>query len=364
MALISILLPDLRGGGAERVSIDLAKAIAAANHQVEFILMNAAGDFLHEALRDFTVHDLGVRRTRHAIRPIAEYLRLRRPYAVIANMWPLTSVAVVGRMLSGHDCRLLVVEHNGLSKQYASWGSLHNLKLHFSMMTTYRLSDCVAAVSLGAAEDTARLAKLPQERVLCLHNPIPQRPFPSHNEIAEAETLWACPAGKRVIAVGSLKAQKNHALLLHAFANLECPAARLMLVGKGEKETLLRSLAAQLGIEDQVIFAGFHSDPSPFYATADLFVLSSDYEGFGNVIVEALSFGLPVVSTDCPSGPSEILGSGTWGRLVPVGDADALARAMREALAAPVDKEALIRRATVFSPEIAARKYLELLKLS
>lgn len=137
-----------------------------------------------------------------------------------------------------------------------------------------------------------------------------------------------------------------------------------MLLGQGENEAMLRGEAAALGIADRVIFAGFHADPSPFYATADLFALSSDYEGFGNVIVEALSFGLPVVSTNCPSGPDEILGGGRWGRLTPVGDADALARAMDEALNGPHDREALKRRAADFAPEIAARKYLDLLGLA
>ena len=124
------------------------------------------------------------------------------------------------------------------------------------------------------------------------------------------------------------KHQKNHALLLRAFALLERPDARLMLLGNGELEPDLRRLAAELGIADRVIFAGFHPDPTPFYRTADLFVLSSDYEGFGNVIVEALACGTPVVSTDCPSGPAEILADGEFGALVPVGDAQALARAI------------------------------------
>lgn len=137
-----------------------------------------------------------------------------------------------------------------------------------------------------------------------------------------------------------------------------------MLLGKGEEEAALRALAVELGISDKVIFAGFHADPSAFYATADLFVLSSDYEGLPTVLIEALSFGVPVVSTDCPSGPAEILENGRWGRLVPMGDAGALARAMAEALRAPVDREALRRRAADFSPEIAAQRYLTLLGFS
>ena len=122
----------------------------------------------------------------------------------------------------------------------------------------------------------------------------------------------------------------------------------------------LCALAAELGIVRRVIFAGFQPDPAPFYASADLFVLSSDYEGFGNVIVEALAQGTPVVATDCPFGPAEILDNGRWGRLVPVGDEAALARAMSEALAETPDRAALRRRAADFSPEKAARRYLEL----
>lgn len=137
-----------------------------------------------------------------------------------------------------------------------------------------------------------------------------------------------------------------------------------MLLGQGVGEADLRTLAGELGIVDRVIFAGFHRDPSPFYATADLLALSSDYEGLPTVLIEALSFGLPVASTDCPSGPAEILENGKYGRLAPVGDAEALARAMDEALASPVDRAALTRRAADFAPEIAARKYLDLLGLS
>ena len=136
-----------------------------------------------------------------------------------------------------------------------------------------------------------------------------------------------------------------------------------MFVGDGAGRDALLSLAQELGVADRVILAGFHPDPTPFYKTADLFVLSSDYEGFGNVIVEALACGTPVVSTDCPSGPGEILDGGRFGRLVPVDDAEAMAEAMHAALDAPADPGALKHRAADFLPELAARKYLDLLDL-
>ena len=124
---------------------------------------------------------------------------------------------------------------------------------------------------------------------------------------------------------------------------------------------MLSLMADQLGIADRVIFAGFDADPTPFYITADLFVLSSDNEGFGNVIVEALACGTPVVSTDCPSGPAEILKNGQFGTLVPVNDVSALAKAMNASLSAHHNVEALKRRAADFNPKHAAERYLEIL---
>lgn len=361
--MISVLLPDLRGGGAERVMLDLAREFVNLGHAVEFVLMQAQGDFLDEAKRDFGVVDLNVRRVRHLPMAIARYLREKGPHAVIANMWPLTSASVVGKAVSRRRISLLLVEHNTLTRQYKTWGRLHSVLLSASMAATYRFANRIAAVSEGSAWDTARLARVPTSNVKVLHNPIPQRLAPGPEMRAAADALWGCPSGQRILTVGSLKDQKNHSLLLRAFAELDRLDLRLMLLGQGGNEAALRALASDLGIMERVIFAGFHSDPAPFYATADLFILASDYEGFGNVIVEALSFGLPVVSTDCPSGPAEILQGGRFGRLVPVGDASALARAMDAALAAPVDRDALIRRAADFAPGIAARRYLDLLGL-
>lgn len=364
MTRIAILLPDLRGGGAERVSLDLARAFASASHAVEFVLMRAIGEFLQEAREQFEIVDLQARQTRSIPTALARYFRANRPDVLIANMWPLTSAAVVGRAFSRQPCRLLLVDHSNLSRAYVSWGRIHNTMMRASMSATYRMADCVAGVSDGVARDIEGLAGLPAGSVGVLHNPIPQRALPVEPAMAKAENLWNAGRGERVLTVGSLKDAKNHPLLLRAFAQLARPASTLMFVGQGENEPSLRALAQDLGIAERVVFAGFHADPSPFYATADLFVLSSDYEGLPTVLIEALSFGLPVVSTDCPSGPAEILENGRWGRLTPVGDAQALARAMDESLSTPVDREALKRRAADFSPEIAARKYLDLLGLS
>lgn len=359
---ISILLPDLCGGGAERVMLDLAREFAHLGHSVEFVLMRAKGDFLPEAQHDFTIVDLATPRARNVAPALARYLRQRRPDALISAMWPLTVIAPLAARMASFRGKVVVSEHAMLSQQYAPRGGLHRIALRASAFAAYRLASARVGVSHGTGADMAALSHMPPGRFTTIHNPVRPAVRPAPDALSVAHALWATD-GPRILTVGNLKPEKNHPLLLRAFATMVRPDARLMLLGQGGNEAALRALASDLGIADRIIFAGFHPDPSPFYATADLFVLSSDHEGFGNVIVEALSFGLPVVSTDCPSGPAEILEGGRFGRLVPVGDAHAMARAMEGALAAPVDREALIRRAADFAPEIAARKYLNLIGL-
>ena len=207
----------------------------------------------------------------------------------------------------------------------------------------------------------AALSGINKDAFEVVYNPVPPRAVPEEAALDTADHLWSGPSGARILTVGTMKAVKNHPLLLRAFARLDRPDARLMFVGDGNGREALLSLARDLDVADRVIFAGFHPDPTPFYKTADLFVLSSNYEGFGNVVVEALATGTPVVSTDCPSGPAEILVNGKYGRLVPVGDAEKLAAGIEEALQASHDTDALIARAAEFSPSIAAQSYLKVM---
>lgn len=358
---ITIVLPDLRGGGVERIRLVLAKEFVQRGHRVEFALMQMRGELLAEAEAHFPVHDLGCERIRNLPLALAHYMRHHRPDALLAAMWPMTVLVPLAAVLSGHACPVVVSEHNTLSEQYKSWGRLHRGILRLSTACGYRVAKACVTVSEGVASDLATLSGVKKHHFRVINNPVPRRPIPSQEKMVEADSLWGVPGGSRVLSVGSLKGQKNLGLLLRSFAQLKRHEARLMLVGDGDEEERLRLLSRDLGIEDQVIFAGFHNDPTPFYLTADLFVLSSCYEGFGNVIVEAMLSGIPVVSTNCPFGPAEILSNGEYGTLVPVNDEVALTAAIMASLESDHDSERLKTRAASFSPSVAARKYLELL---
>ena len=359
---ISILLPDLRGGGAERVSLDLGYELKSRGFIVEFVLMTACGEFLQEAEGAFSVVSLGVDRLRAVPRALMRYLRRRRPDAMIVAMWPLTAVAVLSAKLCHPFCRVLTVEHCIMSAQYRDWGVLHRLSMRASMAIGFRFAHACVGVSRGVVTDIARLAWMKPGRFKVIYNPIPLREIPSAASLRQAQEFWLKGAGPRILSVASLKLPKNHALLLRAFSLLpRALDAQLMLLGQGDGEPTLRTLADELRISDRVVFAGFHPDPTAFYITADLLVLSSDYEGFGNVIVEALAVGTPVVSTDCPTGPAEILANGTFGRLVPVGDAGALAASMTASLSEGHDPELLKARARHFSGHRAVQQYVDML---
>ncbi|PZQ18723.1 MAG: glycosyltransferase [Rhodanobacter denitrificans] len=358
---IAVLLPDLRPGGAERMSITLAQVWLARGCDVDFVVMRDEGalrDALPERARLVV---LGAPRIRGALVPLRRYLRRTRPDALLAAMWPLTVAAVIAARSLVPAVRVVVSDHTLLSEAYKDRGRLHRLALRMSTALSYRLAAARIAVSAGVAADLSRLSGLPVRRFEVIHNPLAGR----IDEEARGDTASVPTrrrAGPLILTVGTLKAVKDHILLIDAFARLpERLNATLCIVGDGPLRGQLERHVRDCGLSGRVSLAGFSADPTGWYRQADVFVLSSRHEGFGNVIVEALAQGVPVVSTDCPSGPREILAGGRHGRLVRMGDPEALAAAILDTLQTPHDRAALIARARDFLPERIGAAYLRLL---
>jgi glycosyltransferase involved in cell wall biosynthesis len=328
-------------------------------YNVEFVLLRAEGELVPDVPSDIPIVDLGVEHFRAALLPLVKYLRTNEPAVLLAAMWPLTVIAAAARVLAQTDTRVVVSEHGVLSLGYASKGNLHRLALRATMALGYRLAHERIGVSRGVVSDLAYLARMPETAFRVVHNPAArgeQIDTSKHaNELSGVE-------GPVILSVGTLKAVKNHRLLIDAFARLDPSlGATLCILGDGEMRSELVTLAQTLGVAGKVRLPGFRADPRPFYARASVFVLSSDHEGFGNVLVEALEAGVQVVSTDCPFGPREILADGKYGRLVPCGDASALAIALQEALHAPAERELLTARARDFLLPSVAREYLKIM---
>ena len=356
------MLPDLGGGGVERVRLTLADAFMARGHAVDFVLMRGGGELASLLPQGAGLVDLAAPRLRNGLPPLARYLSDRRPDALLAAMWPLTSIAVWARDLSRMRTRIVVSDHNDYRRAPPGDSAFGRFKLRRTMRWSYPRAEGIVAVSAGVAETVAALADIPRDRVSVIHNPA-RAPSPAASSAgAPAATGWAAHDGPKLIAIGKLKEQKQFSLLLSAFAMVRSRVgARLLILGEGPLRGELEALIARLGLDGAVDLPGFVPDPHPYLARADLFVLSSAWEGFGNVILEALACGTPVVSTDCPSGPREILEDGRYGKLVPVGDAAALARSILASLGKDHDRTALMARAGEFSIDKAADKYLRLL---
>ena len=359
---IALLLPDLGGGGAERVAATLANAFVERGHRVDLLLARHQGVWLDQLDPAVRVIDLEAPRLRQVVRPLTSYLRREQPDGLLSFMWPLNIFAVLAGVLARSATRIVVTDHIALSQQYASWGPIHRSVLKRSIAAFYPRAAARVVVSQGARNDLASLAGLAIEALEVIHNPVPA-PIPLPASTDRIDALWGGP-GPRTLTAGSLKSQKNHALLIRSFASLPRSDARLMILGEGALRAELAQLAMSLGILDRVVMPGFASDPWPYYASADLFVLSSDYEGFANVVAEALQAGLPVVSTDSPHGPREILDDGRFGRLVPVGDVTALAEAIAAELMEKPDKERLKQRGACFGGHESIARYEALLLAS
>lgn len=354
---LAILLPDLRGGGVERIRLVLAEEFARAGIEVEFVLMKARGELIEEARARYRVEALGAERLVQVPFKLTQYLKRKKPDALLAAMWPLSGMACVAARLSGFKGRLVVSEHVDF-RLSPSLKRSERMLLKGCGPLIYAPAAKVIAVSHGVAESISDCARLAPSKIDVIHNPIRPMSDTPPDEADSALIDW-WKQGRRLIAIGNLKAQKGFDLLLDAVAEL--PDARLLVLGEGGLRAELEAQASRLGIAERCRFAGFRADPFAYLRHAEAFVLSSRWEGFGNVVVEALAAGVPVVSFDCRSGPREILDDGRYGRLVPVGDVAALARAIVETLASDHDAARLKRRAADFLPAKAADRYAEAL---
>lgn len=359
MKKIAIFLPNLRGGGAERVFVNLAHSFLEKGYNVDFVLIQEKGELLSLLPKSVNVVDLNASRILKSFLPLKRYLQQEKPDALIAVMWPLTILATLAAKTSKFRGKLILSDHNTLSLSTKEWPHYKREILSRSIKYIYPIADTSLVVSDGVADDISNFTGLDRSNLTVIYNPI----FIQDINADEAQTKIIDKNSKyRIINLGALSEQKNQALLIKAFSKIvDKIDAELVILGDGALKDNLKKLIFELELEDKVLMAGFITDPSPWYKQSDLFVLSSSYEGLPMVLLEALTFGLPIVATNCKSGPKEILCNGKYGKLVPVGDVDALAQAMIESLQMEHDTEALKLRAADFAVGKIAEQYLDIM---
>jgi glycosyltransferase involved in cell wall biosynthesis len=357
---ISFFLPDLTGGGAERVMLNLVNGFAALGHDCDLVLVRARGEYLAQVSPPVRIVDLAAGRALTSLPALVGYLRRERPAALLAALGHTNIIALLAARLAQAGTRVLVSEHGSYDSTRLT-GAM-SVALPVLIRRLYPAAHGVVAVSGGVADVFSVATRFPRERIQVIHNPVIT---PGLQALAAEDPAFLRTADARpfILGVGRLNPLKNFSLLISAFAQVkERHDVRLVILGEGEERALLERLVTRLGLRlgEDVLLPGFVSNPYAYMQRCSVFVLSSDSEGLPTVLIEALACRARVVSTDCPSGPREILREGRLGTLVPVGDVQALADAIGRALSGQ-GPEAADAELLEYTQEVAVRNYLQVL---
>lgn len=353
---LAFYLPALAGGGAERVVLDMCALMIARGHTAWLVLDRHIGELANQIPHGVKLAVLEAAKTTQAAPKLAVWLKANRPDVLISSLPYNNLTAVAAHALSGRKAKLVLWEHNMFTPHPLIRDKRFPI-LRLAARLMYGRSDRMIAVSNAVAEDLSTSTGVPRNRIDVIYNPI--KPAALNTLPAAPPHTWlAARELPVVISAGRLMKIKDFATLVRAFAAMSSALpSRLIILGEGDERGSLLALADELGVADRVLLPGFVEQPWKWMAHARVFALSSIQEGFGNVIVEALSCGVPVVSTDSGAGPAEILGHGAFGEVCKVGNAPQLADALKKAITTPQDPARLIERAAQFAPAMVADQF-------
>lgn len=362
---LALFLATSGHSGVDRIMKNFIGELAKRPVTVDLLQVQGHGPYLEDVPANVRVVALGTRHVQSSLLRLAHYLRSENPDAFLCDKDRVNRTALLAATMAGYQGRLVVRLGTTVSKNLEGRGFAHRLLQYWSIRRLYTRAYAVAVPSQGAAEDLHAIASFPPGFVRVLPSPVVSDAIHALSQEPIDHPWFASDAAPVILGAGELCERKDFATLLCAFAALSRHTeSRLVILGKGKKRAALEKLAQELGIADRVWFPGFVSNPYAYMAKARLFVLSSTCEGLPVVLMEALALGIPVVSTDCPSGPREILEDGRYGPLVPVKSSDRLAEAMAHVLAHPPGKEKLMAAVSRYHVQSATDAYLQLLGYS
>jgi glycosyltransferase involved in cell wall biosynthesis len=365
MKKLAVLISFSGEGGVERMVTNLVVEFARQpDLKVDLVLLRDDSRHLRSLPDNVNIVRLGVRHSGLSVPAIARYLLRERPDAMLAAKDRAGRAALQARRLIGVSTRIVIRLGTTLSEAMQHKSALSRWLRYWPIRRAYPRVDAIVAVSQGVADDVAEISGLSPERIRVIRNPVITPEFARLAAEPLDHAWFASGQPPVVLGVGRLTRQKDFASLIRAFAQVRRQRPlRLIILGEGRDQDMLLQLAADEGVAADVALPGFQANPYAWLAHASLFVLSSRWEGSPNALTEAMAVGVPVVSTDCRSGPRELLDGGRYAPLVPVGDVDALAAAMLNMLDAPPDPETLKAAVDEYRSEISARRYLDVLGL-
>ena len=364
-ARVTVLASFSGAGGVERMLVNLLHGLTAQGRDVELLTIRTTSPHLDDLPAAVRRIALGARHSLGAVGVLARHLRAARPPVLLAAKDRAGRAAVLARRLAGVRTPIVLRLGTNLGAALAGRHPLARRLRMAAARRSWRRIEHIVAVSAGVAADTADIAQYPRGRISVIHNPVitaqlyAQAALPCPHPWLTAAAQQTAPV---VLGAGRLERQKDFPTLLRAFAQLRAARpCRLVLLGDGAWRERLLAEAEALGVAADLDLPGFQANPYPFLANARLFALASAWEGSPNVLTEAMALGTPVVATDCPSGPREILADGRFGPLLPVGDAPALAAAMASVLDAPLPRTTLQDAVSRYRADTSAAAYAAVL---
>lgn len=351
---ISIFLPNLKGGGAEKSMAILANSFFEKGYQVDLILAKKTGPFLDLIKPGIHCIDFNSDTVFKTILSLINYIRVYSPQVLLTAINYVNITAILAKIISRKNFRLVISDqNNNFSRKVSLSDGLKPFIVNILVKFLYPFADSIIAVSKELASEVKKNIIFNKNKVTYVYNPIVLNIYNIKSEFLFSEPF--------IVAIGRLEKQKNFSLLIKAFKRLQKHTNyKLLILGEGSKRGELELLINQLGLSQQIIMPGFVMNIHPYLEKAKMLVLSSNYEGLPTVLIEGLLVGTPIVSTNCPTGPYEILEGGKWGRLVKPNDEQSLYRGMLETLEDKNPPNGKIR-AKEFNPENAVKAYLKVM---
>lgn len=361
-ARISLLVPNLEPGGVERMRVHLANEFSKSGYKVDLVVAEPSGSFMDNVDKRVNVVDLGASNFTDIgvvsiVVPLWSYLRETEPTILISSMNHVNIFSLISWRLSNTDTRIFISDHNPPAKS----SNKKQLVVNAIARMTYEWADEIIAVSQSVAKDMSTEYSIAREEISVINNPVISSEIYDKLKCGVNHSWFDDPEYEVILHVGRLHPQKDQETLLRAFDTVHKsrPQARLVIIGDGERRKELENLAIDLGLKDHVEFLGYLENPYKYMSKSDVFVLTSVWEGFGNVIVEAMACGCPVVSTEC-LGPREILSNGQYGKLAPIRDNESIAEKIIATLDSSIDSSLLHKRARSYTTSAIAAEYINL----
>jgi glycosyltransferase involved in cell wall biosynthesis len=363
MKLLTIVVSFSGNGGVEKMMVNLINQIAtdpAIN--IDLLLIRNSSDFLKLLSPKVKQIKLGCKHSATSIFPIKKYLQNNHPDGILVAKERAGKAVLIARYLAGNSSTVALRLGTNLATAMQGKSWLSRFIRFKSIRFFYPYFNAIIAVSHGVAEDAHQISGVALDKIHVIRNPVITDKLLNLSKVSPTHPWLLDKKYPVILGIGRLTQQKGFDTLIRAFAliNSKIPS-RLIILGDGNLRQELTELASELDVSDRIDFPGFTDNPYSFLNSADLFILSSRWEGSPNALTEAMALGTQVVSTNCPSGPSEALQNGNIAPLVAVDDAEAIAEAAIEVLQNPIDPERIKNAVSDYRPATAARAYLSLL---